>query len=71
VIRVAEYLKTPSLHVYIVLSQDEPKAWIWTREGAGFPDLPEIIFGADAVITVARLRIKLPLADIYAGTKRG
>ena len=65
-----EYLQTPSLDVYIVLSQDEPKAWVWARDSAGFPAVPAIIAGAEAVITVAKLRIELPLAEIYAGVRR-
>lgn len=65
-----EYLQTPSLDVYIVLSQDEPKAWVWARDSAGFPAVPAIIAGAEAVVTVAKLRIELPLAEIYAGVRR-
>src|SRR5262249_30276554 len=29
--KAAEYLQVPSLHAYIVLSQDEPKAWVFER----------------------------------------
>jgi Uma2 family endonuclease len=65
-----EYLQTPSLHIYIVLSQDEPKARVWERDGAGFPAVPRVIAGAEAVIPVAKLRIELPLAEIYAGIER-
>ena len=33
--KAAEYLQLPSLFAYIVLSQDEPKAWVWTSRNRG------------------------------------
>ena len=29
--KATEYLRLPKLRAYVVLSQDEPKAWIWVR----------------------------------------
>jgi Uma2 family endonuclease len=62
-----EYLGLPSLSAYLVLAQDEPKAHVWLRGGAGFSVKPKIIEGLDAAIEIASLGIALPLAEIYAG----
>jgi Uma2 family endonuclease len=69
--KVAEYLQLPSLLAYIVLSQDEPKAWVYVRAGAQFTAGPVVIDGAEAAIRVAALQLELPMADIYAGIKVG
>ena len=34
--KAAEYLQLPSLSAYLVLAQDEAKAWVWAREAATF-----------------------------------
>lgn len=64
--KAAEYLHLENLSAYLVLSQDEPKAWAWLRGNDGFPPGPEVIAGADASIKIAALSIELPLAEIYA-----
>jgi Uma2 family endonuclease len=71
--KVAEYLQIPTLIAYIVLSQDEPKAWVWSRmsTSAHFTSEPEGISGAGAVIAVSGLPLELPMTDIYEGTRVG
>lgn len=63
--KAAEYLHLPTLHAYLVLSQDEPKAWIWIRGETGFGAAPEVIAGDQGIIGVPRLSIELPLSEIY------
>jgi Uma2 family endonuclease len=65
--KAAEYLRIPSLLAYLVLSQDEPKAWVWIRGDETFPAGPEVVTGDDAAIRIARLKLELPLAELYAG----
>jgi Uma2 family endonuclease len=65
--KAAEYLQLASLRAYLVLSQDEPKAWAWLREEGAFASGPALFHGNDAVIPIAALRLELPLAEIYAG----
>jgi Uma2 family endonuclease len=65
--KAAEYLQLPSLRAYLVLSQDEPKAWAWLREEEPFAPGPTLFQGPDTVIPVAALQIELPLAEVYAG----
>jgi Uma2 family endonuclease len=69
--KAAEYLQIPSLFAYIVLSQDEPKAWVWARATAAFAPGPAVTAGSEAVIRVAALRLELPLTEIYAGIETG
>jgi len=66
--KAAEYLRLPSLRAYLVLSQDESKAWAWLRDNDPFAPGPELFHGNDAVIPVAALQIEVPLAEIYEGT---
>jgi Uma2 family endonuclease len=63
----AEYLRLPSLNAYIVLAQDEPKAWVWVRGNSGFSAAPTVIAGHDAALEVPPLGVSLPLSAIYAG----
>ncbi len=67
--KAAEYLHVPSLHAYIVLSQDEPKAWVFERTGSQFSSGPVVVNGAEAVIRIAALQLELPMAEVYAGIK--
>jgi Uma2 family endonuclease len=69
--KAAEYLQIPSLIAYIVLSQDEPKTWVWARAGAQFAPGPAVIAGAEAIIRIAAPQLELPLAEIYAGINTG
>jgi len=63
--KATEYLNLDSVSAYLVLSQDEPKAWVWVRNQTIFPAGPEVIAGNDGVIVLPPLAIELPLADIY------
>jgi Uma2 family endonuclease len=67
--KAAEYLQLPRLVAYIVLSQDEPKAWVWARATGEFAPGPAVIAGTEAIIRIAALQLKLPLVEIYAGIK--
>jgi Uma2 family endonuclease len=55
-----EYVRPPSLWAYLVLAQDEPKAWVWMRRAAGFPPEPEVVKGRDAVVVIPSLSVDLP-----------
>jgi Uma2 family endonuclease len=64
--KAAEYLRLPSLAAYLVLSQDEIKAWVYVKGSEQHPG-PQPIAGAGATIKVPALGIDLPLAEIYRG----
>jgi len=65
--KASENLRLPGLSAYLVLAQDEPKAWIWVRGAGGFPPGPNVLEGHDAKIGIAALGIDMPLSEIYAG----
>jgi Uma2 family endonuclease len=65
--KAAEYLQIPSLVSYLVLSQDEPKAWLWTRRNGQFAPGADIVAGIDAVFRIPALGLEMLLAEIYAG----
>jgi Uma2 family endonuclease len=71
--KAAEYLELPSLLAYIVSSQHEPKAWMWSRPSTSvqFAPAPKVISSDDAVIPVSGLQLELPLVNIYAGMQLG
>ena len=68
--KAAQYLRLTSLAAYLVLAQDEPKAWVWVRGEAGFSPGPEVI-GEGGAIRIASLGIELPLAEIYGAPSSG
>jgi Uma2 family endonuclease len=69
--KAPEYMRLPSLLAYLVLSQDEPKAWVWARDAGSFTSEPEVIEGMVAIIRVPALKIELPLSEVYAEVEFG
>lgn len=66
----AQYFTLPSLEAYVVLSQNEPYAWVWQRETVGdrrFPEAPEELDDPAKAIELRHLALSLPLAEIYDG----
>jgi Uma2 family endonuclease len=64
-----EYLGLPSLQVYLILSPDEPKIWLWHRAEEGFLSDPEIIEGRERLLVLPALGIEIPLGEIYRGIR--
>ncbi len=64
--KAAEYLRLATMSAYVVLSQDEPKAWVWVRGELGFPAGAEVVL-SDGMIRIPALAVALPLAEIYRG----
>jgi hypothetical protein len=65
--KTSEFLRVATLAAYVVLAQDERKAWVWIRDGAHFPSGPSVIDDENAVISVDALKLALPFSAIYAG----
>jgi Uma2 family endonuclease len=68
--KAEEYRALPSLGVYLVLAQDEPRAWLWTRDEAGWSGARGIE-GREATIDLPQLGAPLPMRDLYAGITDG
>jgi Uma2 family endonuclease len=64
--KAQEYMSIPSLLHYLVLSQDEPRAWLWSRDGAEWTG-PANVSGIDASLALQNLNIKLDMASLYRG----
>ena len=64
--KAMEYTALPSLLHYLVLSQDEPRAWLWSRKDGAF-SAPEMLVGSDAIVTLTGLDPTLALSEIYRG----
>jgi Uma2 family endonuclease len=62
-----EYLSLPTLDTYLIVSPDEPRAWIWQRTDDEFPTEPDIIEGVDKQITLPALGVEIALGEIYRG----
>ena len=66
--KLVEYTAIDSLHTYLICSQDEPRAWVWARQGDGsWPRLPLELAGRDGVIALRGLGIELAMAAIFRG----
>ena len=64
--KVTDYTAIPSLLHYLVLSQDEPRVWLWSRTDGAFGE-PDMLMGADAVLPLGGFDLTLGLAEIYRG----
>ncbi|MPZ58534.1 MAG: Uma2 family endonuclease [Rhizobiales bacterium] len=62
-----EYLSLPTLDTYLIVSPDEPRAWIWQRTDGVFPSEPEMIEGLDKQIVLPALGAQIALSEIYRG----
>lgn len=69
--KAAEYSGIPSLLHYLILSQDEPRLWLWSRGAdGGWPKKPQEIAGDDEAVELAGLGVSIPMAELYAGIER-
>jgi Uma2 family endonuclease len=66
--KVEEYTSLETLQTYLICSQDEPRAWVWSRQGDGsWPKLPTELVGREGAIRLAGLGIELSMAAIFRG----
>lgn len=67
-VKLQEYTGIPSVQTYLICSQDEPRAWVWTRQGDGsWPRLPRELVGRQETIALGGLDIELAMAAIFRG----
>ena len=62
------YQSLPTLEIYIVASQDEPRLWIWQRArdaARAFPDIPAEISEGTAEIDLSYFGVSFNLNEIY------
>jgi len=65
--KVADYTSLPSLLHYLVLSQDEPRVWLWARSEDGTFGEPLMVAGTGETLELAGFDVTIPLAELYRG----
>ncbi|MFZ1104824.1 MAG: Uma2 family endonuclease [Hyphomicrobiaceae bacterium] len=66
--KLQEYTAVETLETYLICSQDEPRAWVWARQGNGaWPPQPTEMVGRDGSIAPAGLGIELATAAVFRG----
>jgi Uma2 family endonuclease len=68
--KAADYLALPSLLHYMILSQDEVRVWLWSRDERGTWRGPDMLGSDETTVTLDRLGVNLRLASLYAGIVR-
>jgi Uma2 family endonuclease len=67
-VKLQEYTAIESVQTYLICSQDEPRAWVWSRQGdASWPKLPTELAGRESTIALAGLSVDLSMAAIFRG----
>jgi len=68
-LKLRDYDATPSIRSYILISQDEPRAMIYTRDANGRLGIQNAVLldGMEAAIEIAEFAIPIPFAAIYEG----
>ncbi len=64
--KVEDYKSLPTLQHYLILAQDEPRAWLWTHTG-GTWEGPQMIVGLDEKLELTGLAAGLSMASLYRG----
>lgn len=65
--KVEEYKSVKSLRHYIVLAQDEPRVWLWSRNADDSWNGPDILAGKAETLDLPGIDCVLLLADVYTG----
>jgi Uma2 family endonuclease len=60
-----EYLEIDGLEIYLVLSQDDARLWIWQKGRDGWERLPQMVAGLDQSVELKPFGVTLPMAAIY------
>jgi Uma2 family endonuclease len=68
--KAQEYLKLDSLRHYIILSQDEPRVWLWSRREDGRWTGPDMAAGTAVPVSLSGLGASLDLDRLYGGIGR-
>lgn len=63
--KAEEYRSIGSLLFYLILSHQEQRAWLFSREEGRWTEQREFV--EDEIINLSDLRVELPLAEIYEG----
>ena len=66
--KLNEYRMLGGLQHYLILAQEKPHVWLWSRGGDGaWSDDPVILEGMKADLALPLFGLTIPLSAIYAG----
>ena len=68
-LKLRDYDATPSIRSYVLISQDEPRAMIYTRDANGRLGIQDAVLldGATAAIAIAEFNVVVPFSLLYEG----
>jgi Uma2 family endonuclease len=64
-VKLSSYRKIESLMHYVLISQDEPRAEVYTKQADPTPWSRDVAVGLEARISLTAVGVELMLADIY------
>jgi Uma2 family endonuclease len=65
--KAREYLSLATLRHYIILSQDEARIWVWSRDTKHGWTGPDIFAGMDEIVQLNGFSIALNMQSLYSG----
>lgn len=68
-LKLRDYDATPSIRYYVLISQDEQRAMVYTRDANGRLGIQSAVLleGAAAVVEIADFGLELPFSALYEG----
>ena len=68
-LKLRDYDATPTIRYYVLISQDEPRAMVYTREEAGRLGIQSAVLleSVEASIEIPELGLALPFSALYEG----
>jgi Uma2 family endonuclease len=68
-LKLRDYDATPEIRYYVLISQDEQRAMVYTRDATGRLGIQSAVLleGADASIEISEFGLSLPFSDLYEG----
>ena len=64
--KLSDYTAVGTLLYYLVVSQDDPRIWLWSRSGKDWEG-PAEIAGRDRSFELSSLGARIDLSELYAG----
>ena len=68
-LKLRDYDATPSIRTYVLISQDEKRAVVYTRDADGQLGIQSAVLleGAEASVEIPALELVLPFSALYEG----
>jgi Uma2 family endonuclease len=72
-LKLRDYDATPTIRIYVLISQDELRAMVYSRDADGRLGIQSavLIEGMEASIELSELGLTLPFSDLYEGLDLG